>query len=244
MGYTNVKVFLDGMPAWKKAKKPLYSSSKYVKNMIDTDTPIVLIDVRDKDQVKDAHIKGAVSIPGSELAGAKDRFPMIKKAPIVIYGADTEAGLDYFTQVRDWGYMNATVLIGGINGWQKAELPVDTGDTPIEIVYVPKPKAGSVDIASFANAADSKIADVVILDVRTDEETEAGMIAGAIAIPAEEVIDRLDEIPKEKKVLIHCSTGIRAEMAYLTMKENGYNAQFLDANIQVADNGEFEISEK
>lgn len=232
------------MPAWKGAKLPLHSSSKYVKEMIDTETPIVLIDVRDAGQAKTAHIQGAVSIPGGELAAAKDRFPKIKKAPIVIYGDDTASALDYFSLVRGWGYMNTTVLSGGFDGWQKAELPVVSGDTPTEIVYVPKPKAGSVDIASFAKAADSKLADVVILDVRTDDETEAGKIAGAIAIPAEEVVERLDEIPKDKKVFIHCSTGVRAEMAYVAMKEKGYDAQFLDANITVADDGTFEITEK
>lgn len=244
MGYTNVRVFLDGMPAWKKAKQPLHSISKYVKNMMDNDNPVVLIDVRNEEQVKASHIEGAVSIPGNELAAAKDRFPSIKKAPIVIYGADTEAGLDYFSVVRDWGYMNTTVLIGGFDGWQKAKFPVKSGETAAEIVYVPKPKAGTVDIASFTRAVDSKLADVVILDVRDDEETESGMIARAIAIPSEEVIDRLDEIPKDKKVFIHCNTGIRAEMAYLAMKEKGYDAHFLDANIVVGKNGKYEVTEK
>lgn len=232
------------MPAWKKAKKPIYSSSKSLKMMMDTETPVVLIDVRDNESAKAAHIEGAISIPGDQLADASDRFPKIKKAPVVLYGADTASGLEYFSVVRDWGYANTSVLIGGFNGWKKAELPVGMGETPTEIVYVPKPKAGSVDIASFAKAAESKTTDVVILDVRTDDETESGMIAGAIAIPTEEVGDRLDEIPKDKEVLVHCSTGIRAEMAYLTLKEKGYKVKFLDANISVADNGEYEITEK
>jgi rhodanese-related sulfurtransferase len=232
------------LPAWKKAKQPLYSVSKSLKDMMDTETPFVLIDVRDANSTKTAHITGAISIPGDELAAAKDRFPAIKKAPIVLYGNDTESAQKYFSVVRDWGYMNTTVLVGGFNGWQKADLPVAGGDTPTEIVYVPKPKAGTVDIASFSDAANNKLTDVVVLDVRTDDETEAGMIAGAIAIPAEEVIERLDEIPKDKQVFVHCSTGIRAEMAYLTLKENGYQVKYLDANITVADNGTYEISEK
>lgn len=212
--------------------------------MMDTETPVVLIDVRDAESAKTNHIKGAISIPGDQLATAKDRFPATKKAPIVLYGADTESAQQYFSVVRDWGFMNTTVLIGGFNGWQKADLPVASGDTPTEIVYVPKPKAGTVDIAAFSGAAQSKMSDVVVLDVRTDEETEAGKIAGAITIPAEEVIERLDEIPKDKQVYIHCSTGIRAEMAYLTLQEKGYQVKFLDANITVADNGTFEVTEK
>lgn len=207
-------------------------------------TPVVLIDVRDAESARTAHIEGAISIPAAKLAEAKERFPKIKTAPVVIYGSDTMAGLESFNQVRDWGYIYATVLIDGFDGWRKGEMPAATGETATEIVYVPKPKAGSVDIASFAKAIDSKTTDVVILDVRKDDESEAGKIAGAIAIPAEEVVERLDEIPKDKQVYIHCSTGIRAKMAYVALKEKGYQASFLDANIEVSDSGSYAITEK
>ena len=232
------------MPAWKKAKKPLYSVSKSLKKMMDTETPVVLVDVRDEATAKTAHISGAISIPGDQLASFKEKFPSIKNAPVVLYGDDTNAGLDYFSLVRGWGYKNTTVLKGGFAGWQKAQLPVADGATPTEIVYVPKPKPGVVSIEMFANAVDNKASDVVVLDVRTDEETEAGSIAGAVAIPAEEVFERLDEIPKDKKVYVHCSTGVRAEMAYLTLKEKGYQVNYLDANITVAQGGDFNITPK
>lgn len=232
------------MPAWKKAKKPLYSVSKSLKKMMDTETPVVLVDVRDEATAKTAHITGAISIPGDQLASFKEKFPSIKNAPVVLYGDDTNAGLDYFSLVRGWGYKNTTVLKGGFAGWQKAQLPVADGATPTEIVYVPKPKPGVVSIEMFANAVDNKASDVVVLDVRTDEETEAGSIAGAVAIPAEEVFERLDEIPKDKKVYVHCSTGVRAEMAYLTLKEKGYQVNYLDANITVAQGGDFNITPK
>lgn len=232
------------MPAWKKAKKPLYSVSKSLKKKMDTETPIVLIDLRDAESAKAAHIKGAISIPGDQLASYEDKFPSIKKAPVVLYGDDTGAAMKYFSLVRGWGYKNTTVLKGGFGGWQQANLPTASGATATEIVYVPKPKPGVVSIEMFAKALDSKAEDVVILDVRTDDETDEGKIAGAIAIPAEEVFERLDEIPKDKQVYIHCSTGLRAEMAYLTLKEKGYKANYLDANITVADGGKYTITEK
>ena len=230
------------MPAWKKAQKPLYSVSNSLKEMMESETPVVLIDVRDDASAKAAHIKGAISIPGDQLASFKEKFPSIKGAPVILYGDDTTAALEYFPLVRGWGYMNTTVLNGGFSGWQNAQLPVESGATATEIVYVPKPKPGVVSIEMFANAIDSKASDVVVLDVRTDEENEGGSIAGAIAIPAEEVIERLDEIPRDKKVYIHCSTGVRAEMAYLTLKEKGYQANYLDATITVAKGGEYNIT--
>lgn len=211
---------------------------------MDTETPVVLIDVRDAESAKAGHIKGAISVPGDMLASYKDKFPDIKKAPVILYGADTEEGMKHFATVRGWGYKNATILKGGFAGWQKGDLPVDTGATPTEIVYVPKPKPGSLSINDFTMVADNKKGDAVILDVRTDEETEEGKITGAIAIPADEVGERLAEIPKDKTIVIHCSTGIRAEMAYLALKENGYKANYLDANIKVASGGDYTITEK
>ena len=69
------------MPAWKKAQKPLYSVSKSLKTMMDTETPVVVIDVRDAESAKAGHVKGAISVPGTDLAAAKDRFPAHQKAP-------------------------------------------------------------------------------------------------------------------------------------------------------------------
>lgn len=232
------------MPAWKKAKKPLYSLSKSLKKMIDTETPVVLVDLRDGSAAKAEHITGAVSIPVDQLASFKEKFPAIKSAPVVLYGDDTAAAAEQFATVRGWGYKNTSVLKGGFKGWKSAGLPTGSGATPEEIVYVPKPKAGVVSMEMFASAIDNKAKEVVILDVRTDEETEAGKIAGAVAIPAEEVFERLDEIPKDKAVYVHCSTGVRAEMAYLTLKEKGYKASFLDANIAVETDGKYQITAK
>jgi len=31
----------------------------------------------------------------------------------------------------------------------------------------------------------------------------------------------------------HCSTGVRAEMAYHKLKEKGYNVQFLNAKVDI-----------
>lgn len=232
------------MPAWKKANKPLFSRAKSLKKMMDTETPVVLVDLRSGKEAQKAHIKGAVSIPADQLASFKDKFPSIKSAPVVLYGDDTSAGLEHFATVRGWGFKNTTVLRGGFAGWNAAGLPNESGATPDEIVYVPKPKPGVIATELFADAIEGKAQDVVILDVRTDEETEAGKIAGALAIPAEEVFERLDEIPKDKKVYVHCSTGIRAEMAYLTLKEKGYTANFLDANIAVEKDGKYQITAK
>jgi len=83
--------------------------------------------------------------------------------------------------------------------------------------------------------------DTLILDVRNRDEGNAGMIKGAKLLPDEEILDRFAEIPKDKKIVTHCSTGVRAEMAYHKLKEKGYNVQFLNAKVEINDKGEFKL---
>lgn len=46
--------------------------------------------------------------------------------------------------------------------------------------------------------------DVVLVDVRPEEEYEAGHIAGARSIPLNELERRLDELPKDQEIVAYC----------------------------------------
>jgi rhodanese-related sulfurtransferase len=69
------------------------------------------------------------------------------------------------------------------------------------------------------------------------------MLKTAKLIPAEEIKDRTAEIPKDKLIITHCSTGVRAEMAYHTLKELGYtNVKFVNAKMDFEKNGSYKLS--
>jgi rhodanese-related sulfurtransferase len=124
-----------------------------------------------------------------------------------------------------------------------ASFPVsETGKLATNIVYVPKPRPGEISIEEFTKIAMNTPLDVLILDVRNQDEGNAGMIKGAKLVPDEEILGRLAEIPKDKLIITHCSTGIRAEMAYHKLKEKGYNVKFLNANVAIEKDGKFEIT--
>ncbi|MCH5276450.1 MAG: rhodanese-like domain-containing protein [Desulfovibrionaceae bacterium] len=61
--------------------------------------------------------------------------------------------------------------------------------------------------------------DALIVDVRTPEEYARGHLEGSVNIPIDSFEDRLDEIPVDRPVLIHCRMGVRAERAYGIVKE-------------------------
>ncbi|MET9392127.1 metalloregulator ArsR/SmtB family transcription factor [Streptomyces sp. NPDC006624] len=46
--------------------------------------------------------------------------------------------------------------------------------------------------------------DVVVLDVRPEEEYRAGHIPGALSIPVQELAARIDELPKDMEIVVYC----------------------------------------
>lgn len=69
--------------------------------------------------------------------------------------------------------------------------------------------------------------EVFILDVRTKEEYAAGHINGSTLlavqdIPKQELVEKLKEIPKDKKILVYCRTGSRSAQASRILAENGF----------------------
>ena len=212
------------------------SEANGLKKMIHEGDAYVLVDLRSKKAASAGHIKGAVSIPEAELAAAKDKFPKKKSAPIILYSED-QAAVETFALVRGWGYKNTTVLKGGAKAWTGKFFPGDPGS---KIVYVKKLKPGQISVAEFKKVASEKPADKLILDVR--DADAAGQIPGSLNIPQAQLADRLAEVPKDKEIIIHCNTGIMASMSIKTLQDNGYQVRYLDAVVQVAPDGSFEIT--
>ncbi len=232
------------MPEWKKAGNLVLSTAKYVKENLDKDIPQVIVDTRPIEDVRKEQIQGTVSIIAQEIMNAKDNFPADKKAPIILLGADAKAAEEAFKVVRGWGYTNASVLKGGIEAWKKEGYTVLTTEPMKTIVYVPKPRPGEIAIEDFKKIAETLPSDKLIIDARDEDEAMQGMLKGAVNIPAQDILFRLSEIPKDREIITHCVTGVRAEMAYHTLKDAGYKARFLNAKITVDKDGKYEITKE
>ena len=63
----------------------------------------------------------------------------------------------------------------------------------------------------------------IIIDVREVHEFEKGHIKGAINIPLSQLRNRIDEIPKDKPIYLHCRTGQRSYNAVLALQHMGYD---------------------
>ncbi len=236
MGYNNIQVNLKGAPGWKKIGKYLIPSKKFVEK-----GNIVLVDLRSPNKVKKGHIPRAVNIPFADLEDAEDDFPSNMSAPLVFYDKKEKNAIKAEKVAREWGYKKTSVLQGGFAKWKKDGNEIAKGPAADEINWVRKLGKGEVSVADFKKAIGGK-GKQVILDVRTNDEVDGGKFEGAIHIPLDEIEARIDELPKDKEFLIHCTTGARAEMAWQEIKKAGHKSRFCVANVECED-GECEIEE-
>ena len=51
------------------------------------------------------------------------------------------------------------------------------------------------------------------IDVRQPDEYAAGHITGALFIPVDDIISRIDELPQDGKLLFICAVGVRSGLA-------------------------------
>ncbi|OEE72712.1 FAD-dependent oxidoreductase [Vibrio genomosp. F6] len=71
-------------------------------------------------------------------------------------------------------------------------------------------------------------ADQLLLDVRNPSEREGGnYIKGDINIPVDQLRQRIDELPENKEIVIYCQVGLRGNVAYRQLVNNGLKARNL-----------------
>lgn len=78
-------------------------------------------------------------------------------------------------------------------------------------------------LGEVAGRLGAQAAGETVLDVRGAGEWEAGHIPGTLNIPLGELDQRLDEIPRDRAVIVHCQTGARAAMAASILRARGFN---------------------
>ncbi|ANH60362.1 rhodanese-like domain-containing protein [Dokdonia donghaensis] len=71
--------------------------------------------------------------------------------------------------------------------------------------------------------------DAVILDVRTEEETENGIIEGAKVIDiyqGQGFIDEVEKLDKDKNYYVYCRSGARSAQACALMGQLGFETTY------------------
>ena len=163
LGYTNVRAFLAGEPAWSEEGYPVYASNTFVDK-----GNIVLIDLRKGEAPVNGRIPRSVQIHYEQLEERMDDIP--RNAPVVLYSDNMTEVTDAYEDLKDEGFKTVSLVNGNYQGWVAAGGKVETG--PIfsnEIKWVRKLGKGEVSVAEFRKAVKGELPDTFVIDARTPE---------------------------------------------------------------------------
>ncbi len=71
-----------------------------------------------------------------------------------------------------------------------------------------------------------------LLDVRTQEEWDAIHVPNATLIPLDQLPNRLNELPKDRPILVICRSGNRSQVGRDILRQNGFEATSISGGIR------------
>ena len=132
LGYTNIMVYNEGLPAWVKAGYPVEKAVEYPKVRPASLTPkelsdqlgaVTVLDIRDPQHLELGVIKGAMVIQMDDLEDKFAAIPKDKKVVVVDHAAKQTVICAKFLSMK--GYAEVAVLDGGMLAWLRSGLPVE-----------------------------------------------------------------------------------------------------------------------
>ncbi len=75
--------------------------------------------------------------------------------------------------------------------------------------------------------------DFLLLDVRTPQENAEQAIQNSYLIPLQELGLRVNELPKDKEIIVYCKVGNRSAYACFYLSRLGYNVKNLEGGIKL-----------
>jgi hydroxyacylglutathione hydrolase len=175
-------------------------------------------DVRILDTRDDGAVVGAAHVPGSIHAPLRSPFFSASAGSFVsehdgillvvaeAADADLAARQLYrigFDKVLGWITANEARAAGILNG-----------------------RLERIDFSAFDASAAREEGEII--DVRTSAEFSKGHVEGALGIPYTRLRSRLDEVPRGRKLFIHCGSGKRASLAASYLQSEGYDVVHVD----------------
>lgn len=97
-----------------------------------------------------------------------------------------------------------------------------------------------LSVAEFKKQIVLKNDTLFILDIRYPEDYNKNYVEGSVNIPFSEVPDRLNELPKDKKILIICYLGKTAVGVGEDLEKQGYKPIVLSGGFKAIEEVEFE----
>lgn len=89
----------------------------------------VFVDIREEHEIAIGHIQGSMNIPLNTLEASLGKLEKYRKKPVVVVCAAGRRSAAGFRILNKAGFEDVCQLEGGIQGWEKAGLPLKRGTT-------------------------------------------------------------------------------------------------------------------
>lgn len=152
---------------------------------------IVVVDVRAAEEFKKSHLPNSINIMARS---PKDKFE-------TWLGAIIEPNEPFYLAVNSVEDIDEMLERAAKIGYEKQLVAVVTlSDQILET-------SDSLNLSDFKNNQEL----YTILDIRNESELAEGMIfQNAVAIPLNELRNRVEEVPVDKPIIVHCAGGYRS----------------------------------
>ena len=165
-----------------------------------------LLDTRDAAEFEGAHLEGALNIGLGGSFATWCGTLLDPERPVVVI-AEPQREVEAATRLGRIGFDTvAGYLVGGM---QELE------DAPQLVGRIERITAGSL-----AEQLDSAQPPVVI-DVRNPGEWGASHIEGAVNVPLSQLAGRVDELARDRKLIVYCASGYRSAVAVSLLRREG-----------------------
>lgn len=79
-----------------------------------------------------------------------------------------------------------------------------------------------IEPAELKKIVDNPVDSIWIIDVRSEKAFANGHIPTARSFPYATIVDRSNEIPKDKYLILYCTIGASAKIALVNLRKAGY----------------------
>ncbi|MGI8633231.1 MAG: MBL fold metallo-hydrolase [Solirubrobacterales bacterium] len=168
-----------------------------------------VIDARTHDQFDEAHIPGAISASAYDTGFAtKVAWAVPPGSELIVVASSDGYEAEAVELLAAVGMRIRGYLAGGMTAWRSE-------DRPVERI----PKLTPDDLAGMRDEGE----DPMVLDVRARDEYATQHLPDSRNIPYQELTERLDEVPRDRRVATICAGGKRSALAASVLQRNGFD---------------------
>ncbi|CAM3795411.1 rhodanese homology domain-containing protein [Polynucleobacter arcticus] len=268
LGYLDVSVFQGGISAWKAAGGEVFKdvnvpsksfgefveskrhtpslSAQEVKQLIDKNEDVVVVDVRRFDEYNTMSIPTGISVPGAELVLRVPEIAPNPKTRIIVNCAGRTRSIIGTQSLINAGIPNeVNALRNGTIGWTLAGQELERGQSRKfkEVSDNTANEAGqrARSVADQAGVKRISLADIsqwksqadrttYFFDPRTPEEYEAGHLPGFRSTPGGQLVQETEMVAPVRgaRIVLSDPGGVRANMPASWLAQMAWDVYVID----------------